>query len=123
MMKRACIYARVSSKEQKEEGHNLETQTERMLKFVAQRGYLVPDEYVFQEDIPGEYEHRPKLTKVFMLCEQGKVDAVIVDNWDRLARDTDLLGYFKTVIRRHHGVKLLCASESEPWCNGRGGSD
>lgn len=113
-MKRAAIYARVSSKEQKEEGHSLETQTERMLNFTAQHGYLVPDEYIFQEDIPGEHEHRPKLTKVFTLCEEGKVDAVVIDNWDRLARDTDLLGYFKTVIQRHHGVKVLCASESDP---------
>jgi len=113
-MKRACIYARVSSKEQKEEGHSLEMQTERMLNFASEHGYLVRDEYIFEEDIPGEYEHRPKLTKVLVLCEEGKVDAVIVDNWDRLARDTDLLGYFKTVIQRHHGVKVLCASESDP---------
>lgn len=113
-MKTASLYARVSSKEQKEKGHSLETQVERMMNFASEHGYLVPDECVFQEDIPGEYEHRPKLAKVFALCEEGKIDAVIVDNWDRLARDTDLLGYFKTVMQRHHGVKVLCASESDP---------
>lgn len=110
----AAAYPRVSTKEQKEKGNSLERQIERILDCAAEHGYHVPDEYIFPEVTSGEYEDRPKLIKVLRLCEQGKVDAVIVDQWDRLARDTDLLGWFKTEIQRHHGIKILCASESDP---------
>ena len=49
---KAALYARVSTKEQKEEGTSLETQIEACQEFASKNGYSV-DGLVFKEDWTG----------------------------------------------------------------------
>lgn len=86
-MKRACLYGRVSTSEQRESGSSLETQVQAMLDFAEREGYEA--RYVFKEDYSGQYLERPELNKAKELAREGKIDTLLVFDWDRLSRDSD----------------------------------
>ena len=80
-MKRAAIYARVST----HNGQNPEMQLEEVREFCRRRGWEVAGEYV-DEGISGSKEHRPALDRLLSDCRRRAVDAVIVYRYDRFAR-------------------------------------
>jgi site-specific DNA recombinase len=85
-MKPAAIYARVSTDRQKEE-HTIASQTEALRAFASQRGFSVPDEWVFEDEgYMGATLLRPGLEKVRDLAAEGQIDAVLVHSPDRLSR-------------------------------------
>jgi site-specific DNA recombinase len=87
-MKRAAIYARVSTDEQAEKGYSLPSQLEACRRYADQYGYEIIGE--FSDDYSGRKLNRPELDKVRDLICARKVDALIVYSPDRLVRD---LGY------------------------------
>lgn len=80
---RVAVYARVSSHEQKTKG-DLERQVGRVSKYCAEKGYHVVE--TFDEVGSGMNEDRAKLKRLFKLVEAHKIDKVIVEHKDRLAR-------------------------------------
>jgi DNA invertase Pin-like site-specific DNA recombinase len=85
-MKPAAIYARVSTDRQKEE-HTIASQTEALRAFASQRGFSVPDEWVFEDEgYMGATLLRPGLDKIRDLAAEGQIDAVLVHSPDRLSR-------------------------------------
>lgn len=84
---KAAIYARVSTKNQKEEGSSLETQIMTCLKCAKERGCEVSQEFIFAEDWTGADLDRPKLNLVRRLIKEKQVDALICYSTDRLARN------------------------------------
>jgi DNA invertase Pin-like site-specific DNA recombinase len=80
-MKRAAIYARVSTSH----GQNPEMQLEEIRKYCANRGWDVAEEYV-NAGISGAKEHRPALDRLLIACHKRLVDAVVVYRYDRFAR-------------------------------------
>jgi DNA invertase Pin-like site-specific DNA recombinase len=80
-MKRAAIYARVSTYN----GQNPEMQVEEIRQYCASRGWSIVDEYV-DLGISGAKESRPALNRLLITCRKRLVDAVIVYRYDRFAR-------------------------------------
>jgi site-specific DNA recombinase len=87
-MKRAVLYARVSSDEQAEKGYSLPSQLEACRRYADVHGFTVVGEY--QDDITGiaPIAERPGGRQVQTMLESRQADAVIVYQVDRLARDT-----------------------------------
>jgi DNA invertase Pin-like site-specific DNA recombinase len=80
-MKRAAIYARVST----HNGQNPEMQLNEVREYCRRRGWKVFGEYV-DEGISGSKEHRPALDRLLAECQKRKIDAVVVYRYDRFAR-------------------------------------
>lgn len=86
MTKIAAIYARVSSDRQKESG-TIASQTDALRKLARKRGYVVPPEWVFEDDgYSGAHLDRPGLEAVRDLAAEGRLEAVLVLSPDRLSR-------------------------------------
>lgn len=80
-MKRAAIYARVST----HNGQNPEMQLNEVRAYCKRRQWQVSDEYV-DTGISGSKEHRPALDRLLADCRRRRVDAVVVYRYDRFAR-------------------------------------
>ena len=80
-MKRAAIYARVST----QNGQNPEMQLKELRDYCGRRGWEIAGEYV-DKGISGAKEHRPALDRLLADCRKRSVDAVTVYRYDRFAR-------------------------------------
>ena len=86
MNKPAAIYARVSSDRQKE-NQTIVSQTAALKEYAETHGYLVPAEWVFEDDgYSGAILIRPGLEAIRDLAAQGQIEAVLVYAPDRLSR-------------------------------------
>ena len=83
-MKRAAIYARVSTKNN---GQNPETQLVALREYVQHRGWELTAEYV-DHGISGSKDSRPQLDRLMRDSRARKLDVVIVARFDRFARST-----------------------------------
>ena len=80
-MKRAAIYARVSTTN----GQNPEMQLAELRSYCERRGLEIAGEYV-DVGVSGSKEHRPHLDRLLADCRRRMVDAVVVYRYDRFAR-------------------------------------
>ena len=87
---RAILYARVSTATQARSGYSLAQQLEALRGFAARAGHGVLAEVVDAAQ-SGASLHRPGLDRVRDLVAAGGVDAVLVQDADRLARDPEHL--------------------------------
>jgi len=107
-MKKAAIYGRVSTSEQKEQGTSLETQVDAIVAYCEREGY--EPIHIFKEDFSGEHLERPLLDRAKELAKEGQIEALLVYDWDRLSRDSD----HQIVLRwmfDHWGVEVICITE------------
>jgi DNA invertase Pin-like site-specific DNA recombinase len=106
-MKRAAIYARVST----HNGQNPEMQVSEIRDYCERRGWEVVGEFV-DTGISGSKERRPALDPLLSLCRKRSVDAVVVYRYDRFARSlrqlVNALEEFRTLgidfVSLHEGV-------------------
>ena len=80
---KAIIYARVSTNRQSENGHSLESQTQRLVSEAEAQGYEVE---LVAEVGSGKRDTRPKLLAALADLKAGKAQALFVLDLDRLAR-------------------------------------
>ena len=86
MNRPAAIYARVSSDRQKE-NQTIASQTAALKEYAENHGYLVPAEWVFEDDgYSGASLIRPGLEAIRDLAAQGQIEAALVYAPDRLSR-------------------------------------
>jgi len=86
MNRPAAIYARVSSDRQKE-NQTIASQTAALKQYAESHGYLVPEEWVFEDDgYSGASLIRPGLEALRDLAAQGQIEAALVHAPDRLSR-------------------------------------
>ncbi|MCG3211551.1 MAG: hypothetical protein FOGNACKC_05197 [Anaerolineae bacterium] len=85
-LKRAIIYARVSTDEQAETGTSIDNQVEKSLAYAKANELHVPESYIFREDYTGKVLDRPELNRVRALIRAAQVDALIVYKTNRLDR-------------------------------------
>lgn len=100
-MKRALIYARVSTEEQADKGYSLPSQIEACKRYAALLGYEVVE--VFADDYSGAtpIAERPEGRKMVAALKQKQASAVLAYQVDRLSRDTvDLLASVRDWLRR-----------------------
>jgi DNA invertase Pin-like site-specific DNA recombinase len=81
-MKRAALYLRVSTVDQRPESQGLD-----LRQFAKQRGYEIVQEYI-DHGISGTKVRRPALDHLLKDAHRRKFDAVLVWSCDRLARST-----------------------------------
>jgi site-specific DNA recombinase len=85
-MKKAAIYARVSSQKQKED-ETIESQELILREFGIREGYHIPESWVFLDNgISGQSLQRPALDELRDLIRLEPVDAILIYAPDRLAR-------------------------------------
>lgn len=109
-MKHCFIYCRVSTDEQADKGLSLDTQERLCRDFAGRNGYKVAGIYR-DEGRSGTNLERPALKELISMCtDGGAIDAVIVQETDRLARNTaDHLG-IKAMLQKAE-VKLISVAQ------------
>ena len=103
-MQKALIYCRVSSVQQKTEGHGLESQEHRCTAYANQKGYKI--EKVFRDSFSGggDFLKRPAMVDLLHYAEKNLIAGYIVifDDLKRFARDTEfhlkLRSTFKSIF-------------------------
>jgi len=102
---KAAIYSRVSTRKQANAG-NLERQTQRLKAHCQSAGYEVIA--VFEEIASGTNESRRELRKLLKMVITGKVNVVVVEYKDRLAR----FGYkYLELLCKSHGARIEAIEE------------
>jgi len=106
--RRAAVYARVSSHDQKQKG-DLERQKKSLLDYARSKGYDVVE--VLEDVASGLNENREALSKLFDLIERKEISVVIVGFRDRLTRFgfKYLERYFSS-----HDVRIEVVNGEEP---------
>lgn len=101
-----AVYVRVSSHDQKKSG-DLDRQKGRVLQHCVEKDYAVG--HILEDVGSGMSSNRPRLRNLFKLATQGKIDRVVVENKDRLARF-----YFDVfvVFFESHGVSVEWVNEA-----------
>lgn len=102
-MKRAVIYARVSTDEQAEHGYSLSSQIEACIEYAKQHDFEVVA--TFQDSYSGAKLNRPELEKVRQLIEEKKTDVLIIYSSDRLTRNLAHLLILREQLKQS-GVEL-----------------
>lgn len=113
-IKRAAIYARVSTDMQAQEGESIPAQLDRLRRWAAENGYVVVAEYVDE----GQSARTADRREFARMLQDAKAaprpyDAILVVRWDRFARNVDDASMFKTLIRRQLGMELISISDPQ----------
>ncbi len=109
-MKRAVLYARVSTKRQATEGFSLDQQIERLREHAAEHGYEVFGEYLDPGHSGAKLE-RPGMDLVRDRVQSGGIDLVLAQDRDRFARMPELVYLLKYEFAKH-GCKLRALNAS-----------
>ncbi|MGH9843850.1 MAG: recombinase family protein [Blastocatellia bacterium] len=89
-----------------------ETQLEECLKLAAKEGYLVPEEFRFEDRHTGKHLHqRPELAKARELVRSKKAEAFFVYDTDRLSRGG--VGHLSIIVEEivEYGAMFYCVLE------------
>src|SRR5271156_1140844 len=104
-MKRAAIYARVSTADQ-----HLETQLYALRKLAANRGFEVSREYC-DRGVSGSKAKRPGLDAMITDARRGEFSVLLVAAFDRVARSTK--NFLEIVDELHDlGIEFISAREA-----------
>lgn len=117
-IKRACIYTRVSTKEQAIEGYSIEEQERKCKAAIVSKGW----EYVctFSDPgISGTTMDRPELQNMLSAISNGEIDAIVIYKLDRLSRkQRDTMTIIEDIILKND-ITLVSLNEtldtSTPW--------
>lgn len=107
-MKRAIIYARVSSKRQADDGLPVESQIDHCRAKAAALGATVVKEFV-DGGISGTTDRRPAFQHALNFCAVADIDYFITWSSSRFARNHLDAGHYKGVLKRY-GTRLLYSS-------------
>lgn len=101
---KAVIYARVSSTQQKTQGHGLESQAVRCKDFARMKGYQVVE--TFHDDASGSLVERPGVQAMlaFLRSHRRESHVVIIDDISRLARSLEAHLQLRTALAAAGGV-------------------
>ena len=102
---KAGLYSRVSTRKQAESG-NLGRQTQRLKEYAQGAGYDAFE--IYEEIASGLNENRRQLRKLLKAIVAGKVNVVVVEYKDRLAR----FGYaYLELFCESHGARIEAIEE------------
>ena len=108
-LKRAILYARVSTDEQARSGYSLAQQIEALREYAAQEGYEILEE-VQDAGQSGASLERPGMDRVRDLVATGNVSVVLAQDRDRFAREPA----YHYLLRREfeeHGTKIRALND------------
>ena len=99
-------YCRVSSQQQVSDGHALERYIGALIL------YGIPENLVFFDVESGAVENRKGLNDVLALVKTGKVDRVVIPNFDRLTRSPSQWESLRELFAKH-GTALKTLEDGE----------
>ena len=103
---KAILYCRVSSPQQKKEGHGLESQEHRGRQYAEGQRYAVVG--VFKDDITGGRVDRPGMDGLLQFLEKHSTIeqpiVVIMDDIKRWARDVEVHFYLRAAVKARNGI-------------------
>ena len=112
--RRAAIYVRVSTAEQKIEGYGLEAQEKNLLEYIENNkglGLYTKKAWIFIDTHTGSDLNRPQFQAMMQQVKEGKFDAVLVWKIDRLSRSLKhLLSTFE--IFEKHKASFVSVQEN-----------
>ena len=109
-MRKALIYCRVSTEEQAKEGYSLNAQEKYCRQFAERNNYSVCGVYR-DEGRSGTTIDRPALKEMLSRCQKERgITAVLVQETDRLARETRVHLTIKAILKREN-VKLISVAQ------------
>lgn len=109
-IKKALIYCRVSTEDQAREGYSLEVQERLCSRFAQENGYQITETYR-DEGKSATTLDRAALQDLLAQCQQDKsVSAVIVQETDRLARNTKDHLTIRAMLKKA-GIKLISVAQ------------
>lgn len=109
-MQDCFIYCRVSTEEQADKGYSLDTQEKLCRDFAERNDYRVAGVYR-DEGKSGTTLERPALTELLSRCtKDGSLNAVIVQETDRLARNTKDHLTIRALLQKA-GVRLISVAQ------------
>ena len=117
-MKKACVYTRVSTQEQANEGYSIEEQ-ERMCKAsIESKGWVYIRTYS-DPGISGRTMERPGLKEMISAIQSGEIEAVVIYKLDRLSRkQRDTMTIIEDVLLKND-IALVSLNETldttTPW--------
>lgn len=107
------VYARVSSRNQKNEGHGLESQEQRCIERLNREGYIY--EKTFKDSITGkgDFMNRPAMRELLAYIDShpDKRFVVIFDDLKRFARDTEFHIKLRTAFKTRD-TPLICLNHN-----------
>ncbi len=109
-MKNVVIYCRVSSEEQARKGYSLDAQEKYCSEFAKNKGLNIVG--VFRDEgRSGTTLNRPALKDVLSMCQQNKsIDALLIQETDRLARNTKDHLTVKAILKKEE-VQILSVAQ------------
>lgn len=108
---RIVMYRRVSTDEQKHEGHSLESQEVELTAILDRRPNATLFENIADEGKSGTDFRREGIQKVGRLARRDDVTHLMVDTIDRIGRTVPETLMFIDELRDDHDVKLLCRQD------------
>ncbi len=112
-MKTAAAYIRVSTDDQIE--YSPDSQLKILRDFAKKNDYILPDEYIFQDDgISGkDTKHRPAFNQMIALAKSDEhpIDTILVWKFSRFARNQEESIVIKNLLRK---INVEVRSVSEP---------
>src|SRR5437870_6843051 len=85
-MEKATIYARVSTKEQAEEGYSLASQLMLLREYAMQRQFEIVKEFVIPESASGSQE-RTTFKEMMEYCKKRNTSHILCEKVDRITRN------------------------------------
>lgn len=105
MKKKAAIYCRVSTSEQK-----TDMQRDDLLKYASDRGFTIFNEYI-DNGFSGSLKKRPALDQLMSDAQKKKFNVVLVWRFDRFARSSKHLVEALHTFR-HLGIQFISYNEN-----------
>ncbi len=116
---RVCLYTRVSTARQAEQGLSLPDQRKQLHKFCDDNGHAIIREYC-DEGVTGTTDHRPEFQKMISdaLKKPSPFEAIVVYDLSRFFRNVELQG---TYIRKLKAVGVRLISMTQQFQQGATG--
>lgn len=102
VVKRACIYARVSTNEQGD-GTSLDSQVLGSRQYCDRQGHYI--NRIFRETLSGRDDDRPAFQKILHLARLGRFDVLVVWRRDRYFRNAIEAGFWERRLKEW-GVRI-----------------
>lgn len=111
VIKNVLLYARVSTDRQVQEGHSLDDQVNRLVKYARDHDWHILEVYKDGGKSGGSTSGRPEFMRMLDRCQKDNdVDAVLLEETDRFARDAQDHLAVKTILKKH-GVQLIATQQ------------
>lgn len=110
---RAVGYVRVSTGKQADKGGSPGVQRDRIADFCTLHRFDLIG--VFEDTVSGAKDERkrPGLASALQVIADRQASVLVVPDVDRLARDSDLIGFLRVTVERSGGTLMVIADEGE----------